>query len=136
MTVEQGLREAAQQLKKNPQKYIDKLMQFSDKVLERKLDIVREQKQMAYDQQKKESFELLAIKEDLIIKIRLIKSENETEKHERKPKKKKLSEERTEEFQNSSVQTDNSVTAGTAQTADNSDNNKKNNKPKQLTLDF
>ena len=82
------LLEIAKKLKENPQEYIDHLMQFPDNVLEKKLDIVREQKQMAYDQKKNDSFELLSIKEDLIIKVRLIKSENETEKPERKPRQK------------------------------------------------
>ena len=75
MTIE----EATKYLKENPQEFINKLMQFPDSVLERKLDVVREQKKMAFDQQKKDSFELLSIKEDLIIKVRLIKSENDPE---------------------------------------------------------
>lgn len=130
------LLDIAKKLKENPQEYIDHLMQFPDNVLEKKLDIVREQKQMAYDQDKKDSFELLSIKEDLIIKVRLMKSENETEKPERKPRQKKLSEQRTEEFKNNSTQTDNSVIADTTDTADSSDSDKKNNDPEQLTLDF
>lgn len=130
------LLEIAKRLKENPQEYIDHLMQFPDKVLEKKLDLVREQKQMAYDQNKKDSFELLSVKEDLIIKVRLIKFENETEKPKRKSRQKKLSKQQTEEFQNSQEQTDDSVVADSTQTTDNSDNNKSNNGPKQLSLDF
>lgn len=70
--------EAAEFLKKEPQEFFAKLLALTDKELERKLDIIREQKQMAFKQQKKDSFELLTVKEDLIIRARLAKSENDT----------------------------------------------------------
>ena len=119
--------EAAKYLKENPLEYINKLMQFPDKVLERKLDIVREQKKMAYELQKKDSFDLLYIKEELIIQARLMKSENETDtKPQRKPIKKKIIKFEeditkaldTEESQNTEIDV------------------KQNDKPEQLIFDF
>lgn len=82
--------EAAEYLKKEPQEFFAKLLECTDKELERKLDICREQKQMAFKLEKKDSFELLHVKEDLIIKARITKSLNEIyEKPRKRPKKKK-----------------------------------------------
>ena len=82
--------EAAEYLKKEPQEFFAKLLECTDKELERKLDICREQKQMAFKLEKKDSFELLHVKEDLIIKARITKSQNDIyERPRKKPKKKK-----------------------------------------------
>lgn len=86
--------EAAEYLKKEPQEFFAKLLGFTDKELERKLDIVREQKQMAFQQEKKDSFELLTVKEDLIIKARLTKSENEIYERPRKKQRKQQNKKR------------------------------------------
>ncbi len=132
MTAEQALAKAARQLKESPQEYIAHLMQFPDKALERKLDIVREQKQMAFEQKKRESFELLTVKEELIIKVRLIKSENEpNERPERKPRQKKLSDKRAKEFQKGLENTDNSFLEEYSE-----DDNKQKDEPEQLFFDF
>lgn len=52
MTLEQSFKETIEQLKKDPSEFIARYLQYTPKVLERKLDSVRGQKKMAYDQEK------------------------------------------------------------------------------------
>ncbi|GIV29600.1 MAG: hypothetical protein KatS3mg028_0666 [Bacteroidia bacterium] len=147
MTVQEALKQAAEELKKNPQEYINMLMQYSDRVLERKLDIIRQQKQMALDQNKKGSYELLSIKEDLIVHVRLIKHEQEMEekpkkKNKKDHKQKKISKKQAEEIQDNNedktknLSTENNSPQKKEDEHSNSKNNNKNNPPIQLTLDL
>ena len=129
MTVEQALAEAARQLKENPQEYIDRLMKCTPKELERKLDITREQKKMAFDEKKHESFVLLHIKEELIMDVIMIKADNETYD---KPKKKTIKKrnKKVEEIFNKPK--DNKE----LESQDNEIHNNNKNKSEQLLLDF
>lgn len=75
MTKEETYKQVIEQLKTDPSEYVNYLMQFSDKKLEKMLIITRQQKQMAFEQKKHLSFELLSLKEDIIAQVRLLKYE-------------------------------------------------------------
>lgn len=77
MTLQEEYKKVIEQLKTDPSEYVAYLMQFSDKKLEKMLVITRQQKQIAFEQKKHLSFELLSLKEDIIAQVRLLKFEKE-----------------------------------------------------------
>ncbi len=119
------------------------LIQYPDHILEKKLDIIRQQKQMALDQNKKESYELLSIKEDLIVHVRLLKYEQEMEKTSKNKKenhqKKTLKKQSKQTPKNTTEQTESSSTESNPPDEkgnENSNNKNNNNHSIQLTLDL
>jgi hypothetical protein len=75
MTKQEFYKQVIEQLKNDPSEYVNYLMQFNDKKLEKMLVLTKQQKQMAFDQKNHLSFELLSLKEDIIIQVRLLKFE-------------------------------------------------------------
>ncbi|MBU2444819.1 MAG: hypothetical protein KJ666_04500, partial [Bacteroidetes bacterium] len=73
MTLEETIRD----YRKDPKPYLEMMLKYSYARLGVMLDVVRQQKKLAYDQQKKDSFEWLNIREQLIMQARVIKGEEE-----------------------------------------------------------
>jgi len=69
--------------------YIAQLCAMEDQALQRKLRIVREQMQLAFQQSKSDSFELLQLWEEQIITARYIR--NEENKPQTQPRTKNIS---------------------------------------------
>ena len=82
-----GAVERLNYIREHPQDFIDALMKHSYERLGQKLDIVREQKQMAFNQKNDLSFKYLTALEDLIGDVRIMK---EDEVNWEKPKKKAI----------------------------------------------
>src|SRR5438552_17963453 len=70
----------------NSADYIAQLTAMEDQALQRKLRIVREQMQLAFQQSKSDSLELLQLWEEQIITARYVR--NEEDKPQAKPRKK------------------------------------------------
>ena len=80
MTLEETIRD----YRKDPKPYLEMMLKYSYARLGVMLDVVRQQKKLAYDQQKKDSFEWLNIREQLIMQARVIKGEEEKQEPPRK----------------------------------------------------
>ncbi len=57
----------------NAEKYIHRMSKWSDKKLERHLDLFRIQKEMAWKDKKWDAYELFCLYEDQVIQARLIR---------------------------------------------------------------
>lgn len=115
-------------IKEHPQDFIDVLMQHTYERLGQKLDITREQKQMAFDQKNDLSFKYLHELENLIMEVRMIKAEEEEEKWGKqiiKKRNKKIKEIFNKPIDNEELESQGNDT----------ENNDKY-KPEQLLFDF
>ncbi|MBI4648106.1 MAG: hypothetical protein HY738_16350 [Bacteroidia bacterium] len=119
-------------IKEKPQDFINYWMKYSYARLGQKLDMIREQKQMAFDQKNDLSFKYLYELENLIMELRIRKSDDENwEAPEKKTRKKKNKKQQTKKIQFHKESIENVISEEATE-----ENFQQKNEPEQLSFKF